>query len=101
MKVEAEAGAEAEAEAEVEVEVEAEAVPLQIGVHLAAVPTSPAETLLHKVGRVTAVLELDPALSLVNAIKTANELVGIGPAQGAPTATLLSQVDTLLATIGI
>jgi len=33
------------------------------------------------------------------AIKAANELVGIGAAQGATTDPLLSQVDTLLAAI--
>ena len=56
----------------------------------------PVETLRQKVGRIMADLELDPALSLVNAIKTANELMEIAPAG----AGLPSQVDTLLATIG-
>ena len=81
-----------------------QAVPPPIGVAPApaAVPTPaapPAEGLLQKVGRIKAVLELDPGLSLVEAIKAANELVGIGAAQGATTAPLLSQVNTLLAAI--
>ena len=74
------------------------------GVAAAAAPTPaalPAETLLQKVGRIKAVLQMDPRLPLVDAIKAANELVGIGLAQGATPAPLLSQVDTLLATIGI
>ena len=74
------------------------------GVAAAAAPTPaalPAETLLQKVDRIRVVLELDTALSLVNTIKAANELVGIGLTQGATPAPLLSQVDKLLATIGI
>ena len=74
------------------------------GVAAAAEPTPaalPAETLLQKVGRIKAVLQMDPRLPLVDAIKAANELVGIGLTQGATPAPLLSQVDTLLATIGI
>ena len=74
------------------------------GVAAAAAPTPaalPAETLLQKVDRIRRVLELDTALSLVNTIKAANELVGIGLTQGATPAPLLSQVDKLLATIGI
>ena len=88
-----------------------QAVPPQTGVRLAAVPASPAETpqqkvgppsgfcptMPQKVGRIKAVLELDTALSLVNAIKAANELMGIAPAG----ARLPSQVDTLLAILGI
>ena len=82
-----------------------QAVPPPIGVGpapaaVATLAAAPAETLRQKVGRIKEDLELDPSLSLVRAIKAANELVGIGPAQGAPTRTLLSQVDTLLATIG-
>ena len=42
------------------------------------------------------VLELDTALSLVNTIKAANELMEISPAAGAG---LPSQVNTLLATL--
>ena len=75
-------------------------VPPQIGVAPAAVPTAaapPTETLLHKVSRIKAVLQLDPALPLVDAIKAANELMEITPAG----AGLPSQAETLLATIGV
>ena len=62
-------------------------------------PTSPpAETLLQKVGRIKAALELDSTLSLVDAIKAANELMEIAPAAGAGYP---SQCDTLLAAIGV
>jgi len=44
------------------------------------------------------VLEIETALSLKSAIKAANELMGISPAEAG---SLPSQVDTLLATIGI
>ena len=44
------------------------------------------------------VLELDTAISLVKTIKAANELMGIAPAAGV---NLPSQVDTLLAAIGV
>ena len=60
--------------------------------------SSPAETLLQKVGRIKAALQLDSALSLVDAIKAANELMGIAPAAGT---TYPSQCDTLLAAIGV
>ena len=77
-----------------------QAVPLPTGVAPAAVPAAPAappaETLQQKVGRIKAVLQLDPTLPLVDAIKAANELMEIAPAK----AGLPSQVDTLLATIG-
>jgi len=43
-------------------------------------------------------LELDSTLSLVNAIKAANELMEIAPAAGAGYP---SQCDTLLAAIGV
>ena len=79
-----------------------QAVPPPIGIAPAAVPmpaASPAEGLQQNVDRIKAVLQLDPGLPLVEAIKAANELVGIGAAQGATTAPLLSQVDTLLAAI--
>ena len=79
-----------------------QAVPSPIGIAPAAVPmpaASPAEGLQQNVDRIKAVLQLDPGLPLVEAIKAANELVGIGAAQGATTAPLLSQVDTLLAAI--
>lgn len=62
---------------------------------------------MQKVARIKAVLELDANLSLGAAIKAANELVGIGPAEAATSSTsapplsLLSQVDALLATIGV
>ena len=76
-----------------------QAVPPPVGVTPAVAPTpavSSAETLQQKVGRIKAVLQLDPALPLVDAIKAANELMEIAPAKtGLP-----SQVDTLLATIG-
>ena len=72
-------------------------MPPPIGVRLAAVPASPAETLLQKVGRIKAVLQLDTTLSLVDAIKAANELMEITPAG----AGLPSQAETLLATIGV
>ena len=62
-------------------------------------PTSlPAETLLQKVGRIKAALELDSTLLLVDAIKAANELMEIAPAAGAGYP---SQCDTLLAAIGV
>ena len=74
-------------------------MPPPVGVTPAVAPTpavSSAETLQQKVGRIKAVLQLDPALPLVDAIKAANELMEIAPAKtGLP-----SQVDTLLATIG-
>ena len=73
--------------------------PISVG-SVAVAPTPiapPVETLRQKVGRIKADLELDPALSLVNAIKAANELMEIAPAGvGLP-----SQVDTLLAFIGL
>ena len=71
-----------------------------IGIAPAAVPTPaaapPAEGLVQKVGRIKAMLQLDPALPLVDAIKAANELMEITTAAGAG---LPSQVDTLLANI--
>ena len=79
-----------------------QAVPPPIGIAPAAVPmpaASPAEGLQQNVDRIKAVLQLDPGLPLVEAIKAANELVGIGAAQGATNAPLLSQVNTLLAAI--
>ena len=72
-----------------------QAVPPSIGVAPAAVPT-PAEGLHQKMGRVKAELKLDPGLLLVDAIKAANELMGITPAAGT---WLPVQVDLLLATI--
>ena len=71
------------------------------GVAAAAAPTPaalPAETLLQKVDRIRVVLELDTAISLVKTIKAANLLMGIAPAAGV---NLPSQVDTLLAAIGV
>ena len=77
-----------------------QAVPPPVyGIAAAAAPTPaapPAETLLQKVDRIRVVLELDTALSLVNTIKAANELMEISPAAGAG---LPSQVNTLLATL--
>ena len=60
--------------------------------------SSPAETLLQRVGRIKAALQLDSALLLVDAIKAANELMGIAPAAGT---TYPLQCDTLLAAIGV
>ena len=76
----------------------------------AAVPARgapPVDTLLQKVARIKAVLELDANFSLGAAIKAANELMGMGSAQGATSSaptqiiSLPSQVDALLANIGI
>ena len=84
-------------------------VPPPIGVGPAAVPTPatpPTETLLQKVNRIKVALELDTTLLPANAIKVANERMGIAPGAGAgpsnaPLPTLPSQADTLIAAIGI